>query len=200
MHVSSYGSWFDPDNLYSTNCAGGSAGGNAGGNSTNGTGGGGNLTLTVNVTSLAHSGDWVTVTWKNVHNPNSSDWIGVYLPTVSGTIDAKNHAPYKFKVHYIISGVLLWNKFLSTSFGCLLWRGINLRECRKQSKLSFGKALQRGTAQVPSTSFLAWSLILQLCSCIWKQSIIGHALVAQNYDRTWIAKVEHVYFSLEKQG
>ena len=82
----------------STNCAGGSAGGNAGGNSTNGTGGGGNLTLTVNVTSLAHSGDWVTVTWKNVHNPNSSDWIGVYLPTVSGTIDAKNHAPIKFKV------------------------------------------------------------------------------------------------------
>ena len=69
-----------------------------GGNSTNGTGGGGNLTLTVNTTSLAHSGDWVTVTWKNVHNPNSSDWIGVYLPTVSGTIDAKNHAPIKFKV------------------------------------------------------------------------------------------------------
>ena len=91
----------------STNCAGGSAGGNAGGNSTNGTGGGGNLTLTVNVTSLAHSGDWVTVTWKNVHNPNSSDWIGVYLPTVSGTIDATNHAPIKFKVHYIITDVLL---------------------------------------------------------------------------------------------
>ena len=81
----------------------------AGGNSTNGTGGGGNLTLTVNTTSLAHSGDWVTVTWKNVHNPNSSDWIGVYLPTVSGTIDARNHAPIKFKV--ITSSLIFccWN-------------------------------------------------------------------------------------------
>lgn len=76
-----------------------------GGNSTNGTGGGGNLTLTVNTTSLAHSGDWVTVTWRNVHNPTSSDWIGVYLPTVSGTIDAKNHAPIKFQVRYIVTDI-----------------------------------------------------------------------------------------------
>ena len=105
-------------------------------------------------------------------------------------------------LRYIISSQMFCYEisFFSTSFGCLLWRGINLRECRKQSKLSFGKALQRGTAQVPSTSFLAWSLILQLCSCISEQSTIGHALVAQSYDRTWIAKVEHVYFSLEKQG
>ena len=74
-------------------------------NSTNGTGGGGNLTLTVNTTSLAHSGDWVTVTWRNVHNPTSSNWIGVYLPTVSGTIDARNHAPIKFQVRYIVTDI-----------------------------------------------------------------------------------------------
>ena len=82
-----------------------------GGNSTNGTGGGGNLTLSINTTSLAHSGDWVTVTWRNVHNPTSSDWIGVYLPTVRGTIDARNHAPIKFQVRYRTM----------SSFRCFSW-------------------------------------------------------------------------------
>ena len=52
----------------------------------------------LNVTRLNHSGDWVTVSWENVDSPSSEDWIGVYSPPVSGTIDAKHHAPIKFQV------------------------------------------------------------------------------------------------------
>ena len=56
------------------------------------------ISLHVNTTLLAQSGDWVTVTWENVDSPSSSDWIGVYSPPVNGTIDVKNHAPVKFQV------------------------------------------------------------------------------------------------------
>jgi len=56
------------------------------------------ISLHVNTTLLAQSGDWVTVTWENVDSPSSSDWIGVYSPPINGTIDVKNHAPVKFQV------------------------------------------------------------------------------------------------------
>ena len=56
------------------------------------------VSFNINTTLLTHSGDWVTVTWANVDNPSPEDWIGVYSPPVSGTIDAKHHAPIKFQV------------------------------------------------------------------------------------------------------
>jgi len=56
------------------------------------------ISLHVNTTLLAQSGDWVTVTWENVDAPSSNDWIGVYSPPINGTIDAIKHAPIKFQV------------------------------------------------------------------------------------------------------
>ena len=56
------------------------------------------ISFHLNTTLLAHSGDWVTVTWANVDNPSPEDWIGIYSPPVNGTVDAKNHAPIKFQV------------------------------------------------------------------------------------------------------
>ena len=72
-----------------------------GGGTGSGSGTGGNLTISfhLNTTLLTHSGDWVTVTWENVDNPSPEDWIGVYSPPVSGTVDARNHAPIKWQVH-----------------------------------------------------------------------------------------------------
>ena len=71
-----------------------------GGGTGSGSGTGDNLTISfhLNTTLLSHSGDWVTVTWENVDNPSPEDWIGVYSPPVSGTVDAKHHAPIKFQV------------------------------------------------------------------------------------------------------
>ena len=56
------------------------------------------ISFHLNTTLLAHSGDWVTVTWANVDNPSPEDWIGIYSPPVNGTVDAINHAPIKFQV------------------------------------------------------------------------------------------------------
>ena len=57
------------------------------------------ISFHLNTTLLAHSGDWVTVTWANVDNPSPKDWIGVYSPPVNGSVDPINHAPIKFQVH-----------------------------------------------------------------------------------------------------
>lgn len=57
--------------------------------------------LTVNVTTMEQSGDWVLVEWKYVDQPSIHDWIGLY--TVRGdfkneTIDPTSKAPVKFQV------------------------------------------------------------------------------------------------------
>ena len=58
--------------------------------------------LSVNVTELERSGDWVLVQWENVQNPNISDWVGLY--TVPGDFKEKGinvtaKAPVKFQVY-----------------------------------------------------------------------------------------------------
>ncbi len=50
---------------------------------------------------VKRSGDWVTLYWDNVPHPSDSDWIGVYVPTKDGKIDAVNHAPVKYQVSII---------------------------------------------------------------------------------------------------
>ncbi len=54
--------------------------------------------MKVNTTVLVNSGDWLTLSWENVGSPSNLDWIGVYVPTSEGKIDAVNHAPIKFQV------------------------------------------------------------------------------------------------------
>ena len=56
------------------------------------------IILTVNVTLLNQSGDWLTVSWEGVPHPSDSDWIGVYSPPSNGGIDPKKHAPIKYQV------------------------------------------------------------------------------------------------------
>ena len=57
-------------------------------------------TLTVNVSVLERSGDWVLVQWNNVPTPNISDWVGLYtLPDVKEEdINVTAKAPVKFQV------------------------------------------------------------------------------------------------------
>ena len=58
------------------------------------------ISLKVNTTLLMKSGDWITVSWKSVPDPATTDWIGVYSPPVNQTtIDLVKHAPTKYQVN-----------------------------------------------------------------------------------------------------
>ena len=50
-------------------------------------------------TELSVSGLWAIVYVSGVSNPQADDWIGLFaLPDNATMIDARNHAPVKFKV------------------------------------------------------------------------------------------------------
>ena len=45
---------------------------------------------------------WAVVYVSGVQNPKADDWIGLFsLPDDVSTIDARNHAPVKFKVNLL---------------------------------------------------------------------------------------------------
>ena len=48
---------------------------------------------------LNKSGEWVKVSWGDLDNPSTEDWVGVFLlPNDSSMIDPRHHAPTKFQV------------------------------------------------------------------------------------------------------
>ena len=62
-----------------------------------------NVTLSVSPTELSTSGDWVVVSWSGVKDPDSYNWIGVYVLDKSGDVlNPKTKAPVKFQVSKII--------------------------------------------------------------------------------------------------
>ena len=57
--------------------------------------------LSVNVSTVEQSGDWVLVEWKYVDQPSIHDWIGLYTVQEdfkNKTIDPTEKAPVKFQV------------------------------------------------------------------------------------------------------
>ena len=110
------------------------------------------ISFHLNTTLLAHSGDWVTVTWANVDNPSPEDWIGIYSPPVNGTVDAKNHVPIKFQVRLCCD----WhNSFVSRLVGSQL---------RITWKLACHSLLP---CSMPSTLLLIWVKERARCSFGW---------------------------------
>ena len=60
---------------------------------------GDDIHVDVNPTLLNTSGEWVQAFWRNVSNPQKTDWIGVFLlHNTSEKIDPVHHAPTKFQV------------------------------------------------------------------------------------------------------
>ena len=55
--------------------------------------------LQVVPTNISTAWRWVNVTLNNVKYPKNDDWIGLFtISENSSSIDAKHHAPVKFKV------------------------------------------------------------------------------------------------------
>lgn len=48
---------------------------------------GATVTLSVSTTTLAASGENVTITWKDVESPTAIDWLGIYTPPESSDED-----------------------------------------------------------------------------------------------------------------
>ena len=56
------------------------------------------ITLSVSPTQLNTSGDWIVVSWSGVKDPDTHDWIGVYVLEKSGDVlDPKTKAPVKYQ-------------------------------------------------------------------------------------------------------
>ena len=48
---------------------------------------------------LRSNGEWATVSWNGVSNPNKDDWIGVYpLRSDKAVVNPKEQAPLKYQV------------------------------------------------------------------------------------------------------
>ena len=62
-------------------------------------------TLSINVSTVERSGDWVLVKWEDVDQPSASDWIGLYsVPDDfnDDSIDPTERAPIKFQVKLLL--------------------------------------------------------------------------------------------------
>ena len=59
----------------------------------------GYIKLQVSPQYVEQSGDWVTIKWSYVSNPNDADWIGMFsLVDDTYPLDPENYAPIKYQV------------------------------------------------------------------------------------------------------
>jgi hypothetical protein len=126
--------------------------------------------LSVNVTTLERSGDWVLVEWQHVDNPNVSDWIGLYAvpDNFNGDeIDPTQKAPVKFQ--YANRS----QTHMSEGRGSLQFRLVNIRQ-----PLIFG--LFRGGLDTSEETVMFWngSITLAVSEVVrfrnWNEPLQAH--------------------------